>query len=181
MDPRAGRRALERQKPGTKPTFPGLAQVKAPGPSQWAALAASMIGPSSVICPEPSRWALRSGLQTSGAVENPPSGTGSSNSRIPPLLLQSSVASQHAHLTWSPGLLVPRLERAVEAEEDVPAFAGNGLHPIRFMAGRNRRAEIDIRRGIGISDGRLFQLSYRTHAQRLGRPELRRNRQRCSL
>jgi hypothetical protein len=180
MDPRAGRRALERQKPGTKPTFPGLAQVKAPGPSQWAALAASMIGPSSVICPEPSRWALRSGLQflerlrIRQAVQ-------ALQIHGHPLLLQSSVGSQHAHLTWPPGLLVPRLERAVEAEEDVPAFAGNGLHPIRFMAGRNRRAEIDIRRGIGISDGRLFQSSCRTHAQRLGRPELRRNRQRCSL
>ena len=42
-----------------------------------------------------------------------------------------------------PGFVEPRLERAVEAQHGVPAFAGNGLDPVRFMACRSGRAEVD--------------------------------------
>ena len=38
-------------------------------------------------------------------------------------------------------------------KEDVPAFAGNGLHPIRFVTGRSCGTEINVYRGIGIGNG----------------------------
>jgi hypothetical protein len=40
-----------------------------------------------------------------------------------------------------PSFVEPRLKRPVEAQEDVPAFAGNGLHPVVLMATRSLRAE----------------------------------------
>jgi len=45
----------------------------------------------------------------------------------------------------------PRLKRPVEAQEDVPAFAGNGLHPIVLMATRSLWAEPDIDRLVVIN------------------------------
>jgi len=41
---------------------------------------------------------------------------------------------------------------AVEAQQHVPAFAGNGLHPIGRMRLRRRRAEPYIDRDVGIDD-----------------------------
>jgi hypothetical protein len=46
-------------------------------------------------------------------------------------------------LTQPPGLVGPRFERAVEAEEHVPAFARDGLNPVVRLAGR-RLADVDV-------------------------------------
>src|SRR5580658_3068194 len=51
-----------------------------------------------------------------------------------------------------PSLVEPRLQWAIETNEDVPAFAGNGLHPVGFMSRRRGWAEPDIDRGVGIDD-----------------------------
>ena len=53
-------------------------------------------------------------------------------------------------LAGLPCLVEPRLQRAVEAQEDVPAFAGYGLHPVGFMPRRRGRTEPDIYRGVGV-------------------------------
>jgi hypothetical protein len=43
-------------------------------------------------------------------------------------------------------------ERAVEAQDDVPAFAGDRLHPVALFARRSFRAEVHIHRRVGIDD-----------------------------
>src|SRR6266446_844917 len=48
------------------------------------------------------------------------------------------------NFTRAPRLVEPRLERPVEAQECIPAFAGNRLHPVAFLAGGSLRAEPDI-------------------------------------
>ena len=40
-------------------------------------------------------------------------------------------------LARAPGLVEPRLERAIHPQNDEPAFAGNRLNPIPFFAGRS--------------------------------------------
>ena len=55
-------------------------------------------------------------------------------------------------LSRFPGLVEPRFERAVEAQESVPAFFGNGLHPVALMACRRGRAEPDVHRRVGVDD-----------------------------
>ena len=47
-------------------------------------------------------------------------------------------------ISRTPSLVKPRLKRAVETQEGVPALAGDGLHPIVFLARRSLRSEIDI-------------------------------------
>ncbi len=69
------------------------------------------------------------------------------------LLPSSPRDSQANHFTdsISPGfhvLSLPRLQRAVETEDAVPALAGNGLHPVSLMSCWRGRAEIDIGGGI---------------------------------
>src|SRR5437868_6023675 len=49
------------------------------------------------------------------------------------------------NFTRPPRLVEPRFERPVEAQECIPAFAGNRLHPVDFLAGGSLRAEPDIR------------------------------------
>jgi len=49
------------------------------------------------------------------------------------------------NLAYPPGLVEPGLERAEEAEEHVPAFAGDGLRPVRFRGSlRQFRTKPDI-------------------------------------
>src|SRR5260370_24576590 len=48
------------------------------------------------------------------------------------------------YLSRPPSLVEPRLKRTVEAQEGAPAFAGDGLHPVVFLAQRSLRSEIDI-------------------------------------
>lgn len=48
------------------------------------------------------------------------------------------------NLAGPPSFFEPRLERAVEAQERVPSFAGDGLHPIVLFANRRLGPEIDV-------------------------------------
>src|SRR5262249_41742043 len=47
-------------------------------------------------------------------------------------------------LSRPPSLIEPRLQRTVEAHQSGPALAGDGLHPVVFLADRSLRSEIDI-------------------------------------
>src|ERR1035441_7985948 len=58
-------------------------------------------------------------------------------------------------LTRTPGFVEERFERAVEAQDDVPAFAGDGLHPVDFMPRRSGRAEVNVHRGVRIDHDSL--------------------------
>lgn len=51
---------------------------------------------------------------------------------------------QRLNLTGPPSFVEPRLERAVEAKERVPSFAGDGLHPVVLLAGGRLGPEIDV-------------------------------------
>lgn len=53
-------------------------------------------------------------------------------------------------LTRPPGLVEPRLERAVEAQDGELGLPGSGLNPVRFLAGRRLRAEINVHRAVGV-------------------------------
>src|SRR5512135_2101910 len=53
-------------------------------------------------------------------------------------------------LTGPPSLVEPRLERAVEAEQGVPALAGNSLNPVVLFAGRGLGAEINVHRAVRV-------------------------------
>jgi hypothetical protein len=53
-------------------------------------------------------------------------------------------AGRFLDLSRSPGLVEPRLQRAIEAKNNKPAFAGDGLHPVIFKASRSLGTEIDI-------------------------------------
>lgn len=57
---------------------------------------------------------------------------------------RTSSLLQRLNLAGSPSFVEPRLERAVEAQERVPSFAGDGLHPIILLAGRRIGPEIDV-------------------------------------
>ncbi len=54
------------------------------------------------------------------------------------------------NLARTPGLVEPRIERAVEAQDHEPAFAGNRLHPVAFFSCRSFRAKINIYRAIDV-------------------------------
>src|ERR1700733_6133545 len=49
-----------------------------------------------------------------------------------------------------PGLVEPWLERAVEAEERKPGFAGDRLDPVRLLALRGRGAEVQVVGSVGV-------------------------------
>ena len=49
-------------------------------------------------------------------------------------------------LAGLPSLIKPRLQRAVETQQNIPAFSGYGLHPVRFMASGRCWTEPDIDR-----------------------------------
>src|SRR5512136_482070 len=53
-------------------------------------------------------------------------------------------------LTGPPSLVEPRLERAVEAEQGVPALAGNSLNPVVLFAGRGLGAKVDVHRAVRV-------------------------------
>ena len=55
-----------------------------------------------------------------------------------------------------PGLIKPRLQRAIEAEEYVPTFTRNGLHPVALMTFWRGGPEPNIHRRVGIHDNSLF-------------------------
>src|SRR5580658_1431777 len=55
-------------------------------------------------------------------------------------------------LAGLPRLVEPRLQRTVEAQQNIPAFAGYGLHPVGFVASWRCRSEINVYGGIGIDD-----------------------------
>ena len=61
-------------------------------------------------------------------------------------MLNSAVADllHRFDLSRTPSLVEPRLKRTVEAQQSGPALAGDGLHPVVFLADRSLRSEIDI-------------------------------------
>jgi len=71
-----------------------------------------------------------------------------------PLLLCDLL--HHFNLTGQPLSFVPRFRRAVESQEAEPALAGNGLEPVRFLAGRCLWAEVEIERPVVVVDHRVF-------------------------
>jgi hypothetical protein len=75
--------------------------------------------------------------------------------RLRDLLIPGSLLHQ-LDLIWSPSLVEPRLQRAVETEDHIQAFARDGLRPIVFMTGRDGWCEINVHRGIRIDDDALF-------------------------
>ena len=56
------------------------------------------------------------------------------------------------NLTGTPGLVEPGFGWAIETQEGEPALAGNRLDPVRFLAGRRLRAEVEIDRPIFVLD-----------------------------
>jgi len=66
-------------------------------------------------------------------------------------------------LAWTPGLVEPRLERAVKAQDSVPTLAGDGLDPID-LACRFLRRKVDIHGPVLIYD-KIFVLA--AHAREL--------------
>ena len=59
-------------------------------------------------------------------------------------ILAGSLLFHQLDLARPPGLVEPRLGRTIEAQDGKPAFAGNGLDPVRLLAGRWFRAEVEI-------------------------------------
>src|SRR6267143_191906 len=49
------------------------------------------------------------------------------------------------NFTRPPRLVEPRLQRPIKSQECIPAFAGNRLHPVDFLAGGSLWAKPDIR------------------------------------
>src|SRR6516225_8927658 len=76
----------------------------------------------------------------------------------PPASNQSSTAvwpglwrlAHQLELAGPPGLVEPRLERAVEADHYKPALARDRLRPVGFLAGGRLWAEVEIDRSIGV-------------------------------
>ena len=58
-------------------------------------------------------------------------------------------------LSRPPSLVEPRLQRAIKAQDGVPALAGDGLHPVLLLAGRGFGTEIDIDRPVGVNQESL--------------------------
>src|ERR1700733_11549900 len=58
-------------------------------------------------------------------------------------------------LTGLPSLVKPRLQRPVQAQEDIPTFVGNSLYPVGLMALRCGGAKPDIYRGVRVHDDTL--------------------------
>src|SRR5512135_3909643 len=54
-----------------------------------------------------------------------------------------------------PGLVEPRFEGAIEAQDREPGPAGDRLHPVAFLAGRRLRAEVHVHRAVGVHLQRL--------------------------
>src|SRR6516225_8689631 len=63
---------------------------------------------------------------------------------------------QLLNLTRPPGLIEPRLQRAVEPQDGVPALARNGLYPVAFLAGRRFGTEVHVRRLILVNHDALL-------------------------
>ena len=65
--------------------------------------------------------------------------------------LRPDASSVHQlDLAGSPSLVEPRLQRTIQAQQCVPALAGNRLHPVALLAGRRTRPEVDVDRGVGV-------------------------------
>jgi hypothetical protein len=60
-----------------------------------------------------------------------------------PLLLQ-------LEFSWSPGLVEPWIERAVEAQDCEPSSAGNSLNPVAFFTGWRLRTEVEVVGAVGV-------------------------------
>ena len=72
------------------------------------------------------------------------------DSRIP-FPIQIFLSQLDLNLTGTPRFIEPRLERTIEAEENVPSFSWNRLHPVVLFTNRSLRPEIDVNRAIGIN------------------------------
>src|SRR5215469_9189420 len=86
------------------------------------------------------------------------------NFRVAPLneaKYQISISTEYGHscpsllrlkfdLTGTPRLVEPRLKRAVETQQSVPAFAGYGLNPVRLPTRRCLGAEVNVYGAVGI-------------------------------
>src|SRR5262249_36959086 len=60
-------------------------------------------------------------------------------------------------LAGPPGLVEPGLQRAVQAQRQEPAFAGDGLDPVGFLdSGGFLRGEIDVHRGVRVHEDPLL-------------------------
>ena len=53
-------------------------------------------------------------------------------------------------LAWPPGLREPWLQRPVEAQNNVPAFSGDGLDPVALFARWSLRAKVDVHRFVSV-------------------------------
>src|SRR5260370_24416789 len=74
------------------------------------------------------------------------------------LCLALAVSLHFFKFTRLPGLVEPRVKRAVKAEEDSPAFAGNRLHPVVLPASQSFRGEPDIHRFV-VVDAETLRLA----------------------
>ena len=63
---------------------------------------------------------------------------------VPNSISDAPALLHHLGITRTPGLLEPRLERPIEAEQHVPALAGDRLDPVVVLAVRGFRPEEDV-------------------------------------
>ena len=61
-----------------------------------------------------------------------------------------AISLHQLDLAGAPGFIEPRFQRAVEAQDHEPAFAGQGLHPVILVAFGSFRAEVNIYGAIGV-------------------------------
>ena len=59
-------------------------------------------------------------------------------------------------ISWLPGSLEPGLQRAVEAENGEPAFAGDRLNPVVLFASWRLRPKVESDRAVVIHDEIVF-------------------------
>src|SRR5580658_7913206 len=77
---------------------------------------------------------------------------------MPSVSLSSSVRVQCARSLHQlefarlPCLVEPRLQRTVEAQQNIPAFAGCGLHPVGFVASWRCPCYMNVYEGMGNDD-----------------------------